>query len=206
VLIDSSLVDRAVPTAINYDEDRLGAVLELLDAWGADAVVDPGGYLRVGPAVQSTTPVLSLTDGRGGTIITAAGSATREGAHNVVVARGTAADGSQVQGTAYVTTGPTRYGGPFSPLPVPTYFSSPLLTSIPECTIAAGTIRDRKRRENAPAYRVEMVPHPALQFGDVVALTASDPPLTAEPCVIETLTLPYTTPVGQQVLKARSLA
>jgi hypothetical protein len=205
VLFDSALVDRAVPAGINYDEDRLGAVLELLDAWGADAVVDPEGYLHVMPATGSTTPVLSLTDGRGGTVITTAGSSTRENASNVVVARGTASDGSQVQGTAYVTSGPTRFGGPFHPLAVPTFFSSPLLTSIVECTRAAETIRDRKARESAPAYRVEMVPHPALQVGDVVALTASDPPLTAAPCVIESLTLSYTNPVGTQVLKVRRL-
>lgn len=205
VLVDAGLVDRTPPAGINYDSDRLGAVLELLDAWAADAAVDPEGFLSVAPAVQSTTPVLSLTDGVGGTVIRAAGGSTRADAANVIVARGTASDGSQVQGTALITTGPTRNGGPFNPLPVPFFFSSPLLTSVAECNAAAATIAARKRREASAAYRVEMVPHPGLQTGDVVALTASDPPLTAAPCTVERLTLPYTNPVGQQILTARSL-
>lgn len=206
VLVDSGLTDRTPPAGINYDSDRLGAVLELLDAWPADAAVDPEGFLSVVPAVQSMTPVLSLTDGVGGTVIRAAGGSTRADAANIVVARGVASDGSQVQGTAQIVTGPQRAGGPFNPLPVPFFFSSPLLTSVAECNAAAATIAARKRRESAAAYRVEMVPHPGLQTGDVVSLTASDPPLSAVPCAVETLTLPYTTPVTQQVLTVRSLS
>lgn len=205
VLVDSGLTDRTPPAGINYDSDRLGAVLELLDAWAADATVDPEGFLSVASATQPMTPVLSLTDGVGGTVIRAAGGSTRAGAANVIVARGMASDGSQVQGTAQIVTGPQRAGGPFNPLPVPFFFSSPLLTSVAECNAAAATIAARKRREAAAAYQVEMVPHPGVQVGDVVALTASDPPLAAVPCTVERLTLQYTTPVGQQVLTVRSL-
>jgi hypothetical protein len=206
VLVDPALVDRSVPAAVNYDEDRLGAALELLDAWPAYGYVDPEGFLRVALAAQSTTPVLSLTDGQGGTVIHASGNSTRDGASNVIVSRGTASDGAQVQGVAYLSSGPKRASGPFNPLPVPEFFSSPLLTSIEECTAAAETIRDRKQRENAAAFRVEMVPHPALQAGDVVALTSERLALDAVPCTVEALTLPYTNPAPAMTLTARRLA
>lgn len=205
VLVDAALTDRSVPSAINYDEDRLGAVLELLDAWPATGYVDPEGYLRATSATQSTTPVLSLTDGLGGTVIRASGGSTREGAHNAVVARGTASDGGQVQGTAYITTGPKAVGGPFNPLTVPLYFSSPLLTSVDQCNSAALTIAARKQRDTAREFRVSMVPHPGLQAGDVVALTSADLGVSALACSVEALTLPYLPSGGPMALTVRSL-
>jgi Domain of unknown function (DUF5047) len=204
VVVDSALTDRAVPSGVNYDEDRLGAVLELIDAWPAEAHVTEDGYLSVRPVQSSATPVLSLTNGAGGTIITATGDSTREGALNAVVARGTAADGAQVQGVAYDNSGgPMRYGGPFNPLPVPFFFQSPLLTSTPQCESAAQTVLARKRRESALRFTAEMVPHPALQAGDVVSVTTEDHDNLL--CTIEALTLPYTADGGAQSLTLRSL-
>lgn len=192
VLVEGGLVDRAVPSTINYDEDRLGAVNELLDAWPAEAYVDPEGYLHVTPPVTSVTPVLSLTDGSGGTVILAQGSSARANGQNAIVARGQDSSGAQVQGVAYVTTGPNAYGGAFNPLPVPFFFQSPLLTSVGEAQAAAQTIRDRRRRETAPAYSVFMVPDPRIQVGDVVSLTSTRLQLAAVPCSVERLVLPYT--------------
>lgn len=203
VVIDPALLDRSVPSGINYDEDRLGAVLELLDAWPADAYVHEDGYLSVVPVAQSTTPVMYLTDGQGGTVIEASGSSSREGAASVVVARGTAADGGQVQGVAYDYSSPTRLNGPFNPLPVPFVFESPLLTTVGQCTAAAGTILARRLREKSQEFTVEMVPHPALQAGDVVDISAEDRPNTL--CSIETLGLPWTGD-GSQTLTVRSLS
>lgn len=187
ILLDSTLVDRAVPSTINYDEDRLGAVLELLDAWAADGRVTPDGYLAVAPAAQSLTPVFTLTSGVGGTLITTpTGESTREGAYNAVVARGTAADGGQVQGTAFdrSATGPKRYGGPFNPLPVPFFFPSPLLTTVEQAGLAAATVLARLQRQAAREFSVTAVPDPRLQLGDVGL--ADD-----ELCSIEALSLPY---------------
>jgi hypothetical protein len=205
VVVSSSLEDRDVPDGVNFDEDRLSAVLELLDAWPADAVVDPAGYLTVAPLSQSTTPVLALTDGVGGTVITAVGSSTREGVANVVVARGTGSDGAQVQGIAYDTSGSaTAYGGAFNPLPVPFFFFSPLLTSVDECNTAAEGILARRRRDAGGEYRVEMVPHPAVQVGDVVSITTDD--LTGLVCSVESLTLPYVSDGGSMFLTVRAVS
>jgi hypothetical protein len=189
VVIDPALVDRAVPAAVNFDDDRLGAVLQVLDTWPAAAVVTPDGYLSVVPATTSATPVLSLTDAAGGTVLDWSGEVGRDGACNVVVARGTATDGTQVQGAAYdYSGGPMAYGGPFSPLPVPAFMFSPLLTTVEQCNEAAATTLDRKRREGAPRMTATLVPHPGLQGGDCVAVTGRG--LVERPCIVEATTLP----------------
>lgn len=197
VLIDGSLTDRAVPGSINFDEDRLAGLATTLDAWPASASVDPEGYLRLAAPSQSTVPVLSLVDGSGRTVIDAGGGSTRQGGANAVVARGTAPDGSQVQGSTFITSGPSAYGGPYNPLPVPYFFQSPLLTTIDQCNAASATIAARRQRLQSREFRVQMVPNPTVQAGDVVALTSARLGLSAEPCTVERLTLPYAAPDGQ---------
>lgn len=204
VEVDNGLTDRSVPSGINYDEDRLGAVHELLDAWPADAYVTPEGFLQVQPAADpDETPVLTLTQGQGGTVIQAVGSSTREGGFNTVVARGTGPNGEQVQGVATVTTGPRRLGGPFNPLPVPYFFPSPLLTTIAQAQAAARTVLARLRREAALTFTAEIVPHPALQVGDVVSITTED--YDGLLCTVEALNLPWTADGGAQTLTLREL-
>lgn len=203
VVVDAGLTDRSVPAGINWDDDRMGAVQELIDAWPADWRVTEDGYLSVFPATPSTTPVLALTNQAGGSIIQATGGSSRDGGFNVVVATGTASDGSQVQGVAYDYTGPKAYGGPYNPLPVPFEYASPLLTTVFQATRAAQTILARKRRETGREFRVEMVPHPGLQTGDVVSVTTDD--YTNLACTVEALSLPYTAAGGSQVLTVRSL-
>jgi hypothetical protein len=185
VLVDATLTDRAVPTAVNWDEDRLGALYELLDAWPATAAMDPEGYLRATSATQSTTATLTLTDGVGGTVIREDGNSTRDGAYNAVVARGTDSTGAQIQGVAYLTDGPKAYGGPFNPLPVPKFFSSPLLTTIPQCQAAAQTMAQRMQRLTNNAYAVQCVPNPTIQLGDVIMLTGIGL------CTVEHFSLPW---------------
>lgn len=204
-VVVQDLTDRSVPSGINYDEDRLAAVNELLDAWPAEGYVTEDGYLLVRPPQTSITPVLTLTNGTGGTVITASGQSTRDGCYNAVVARGTAADGGQVQGVAYdLSSGPLRYDGPFNPLPVPYYFASPLLTSTAQCTQAAATVLERLRRESALRFTAQIVPHPGLQVGDVVSITTDD--YTDLPCSIEALSLPYTPGGGSQALTLRDVS
>lgn len=201
--VDAALSDRAVPAGINYSDDRLQAVLDILDAWPADAMVSADGYLSVFPAVQSTTPVLALSDGTGGTLITATGSSTRDGAFNVVVAEGTTTDGAQVQGTAYALGGPKGYGSYFNPLPVPFFYASPLLTTLVQCKAAAATVLARLLRTTTQAFRVDLVPDPRVQVGDVVTVTTGD--YDAVLCNVEALQLPYTPDGGPMTLTVRRL-
>jgi hypothetical protein len=192
VVVDAGLTDRSAPSGINWDEDRLGAVLELLTAWPADAYVTEAGYLSVVPATDSTTSVLALTDGTGGTVMRWSGQSSREGAYSAVVARGTAGDGGQVQGVAYDTSaGSLRYGGPFNPLPVPYFYASPLLTTVAQCQAAAASRLATLRRSSARRITATMVTHPGLQVGDAVTATSQALGLTDQLCIVETLSLPY---------------
>ncbi|WP_327378018.1 DUF5047 domain-containing protein [Streptomyces sp. NBC_01216] len=191
VLVDSSLTDRAVPLGMQWDDDRIAALHEVLGAWPADARVTEDGYLQIEPLTDTGTPLLDLTDGVGGTVVHWQGTASRDGAYNAVVAAGEDAAGNQVQGVAYdQTTGsPLRYGGPFSPLPVPYHMYSPLLRTISQCRTAAATTLTRLRRTASRRLTITCVPHPGLMTGDVVTVTGAG--LVSQPCVIESLSLPY---------------
>jgi hypothetical protein len=189
VQFGDALVDRAVPLAMQWDEDRLGALNEVVDAWPADTRVTEDGILLVDELDDTGSPVLELTDGVGGTVVRWQGATTRDGAFNVVVAQGENTDGNQLRGTAYDLTSPYRIDGPFSPLPVPYFYSSPLLTTVAQCRKAAQTTLARLRRTASRRLNVTMVPHPGLQLGDVVSVTGAG--LTAALCMIEALSLPY---------------
>lgn len=196
VVFDAALTDRAVPAGVNYDEDRLAAVLELLDAWPAQAVVTEQGFLYVEPIPASYSADFSVTEYN---VIETVGSDTRDDAFNCVVARGTAADGGQLQATAYITDGPHRYPGPFSALPVPFYFASPLLTTTAQCQSAARTRRDKLIRETSQPLVAEVLPMMYVQTGDV-AIVADDEGQADFYATVEALSLPYTPGDGSMKL------
>lgn len=198
----SGLTDRSVPSAINFADSRLSAVLEMLDAWPADGVVDTDGVFTVtAPLSTTSTPVMTLSEERTGTVVEVAGESTRENSFNVVVARGTASDGTQVQGVSYLLSGPKAYGSSFNPLPVPFFFNSPLLTTTAEARTAAATVLARKVREGAQRYNIEAVPHPALQAGDLVTVESE---VYSGNAVIEQMTLPYVADGGSMSLTVRA--
>jgi hypothetical protein len=188
--LDSAPNDRAIPSAITWD-DRIGALYELLDAWSAVPHMNEQGYLEVLPDVTPTVAVRSFTNQTGGTVVSSVGASTREGGFNVVVATGNAADGSEVRGQAYVSSGPWAYpGGVANPLPVPFGYASPLLTTQSQCTSAAQTVLSRKMRQAVlRRFMVTAVPDPTLQLGDAVDLT--DDEVTGLLCTVERIILPY---------------
>jgi hypothetical protein len=189
--LDAAPADRAVPAGLNWDTDRIGALSSLLDAWPADALMNEQGYLEVMPDVTPTVAVRSFTNARGGTLVTASGSSTRDGGFNVVVATGYATDGGEVRGIAYVTSGPWAYDvGSANPLPVPFGYSSPLLTTAAQCLAAAKTVLRRKMREAVlRTFQVTAVPDPTIQLGDAVSITTDE--VTNLLCTVEAIGLPY---------------
>ncbi len=203
VEFDGALVDRSVPVGMQWDEDRMGALSEVLDAWPAVPRVTEDGFLRVEPLDDSGDPVLAITDGTGGTVVRWQSASSRDGAFTVVVARGESSTGDQVQGVAYDRSGtsPLRADGPFSPLAVPYFFSSPLLTSVTQCRAAALTTLARLRRTASRMLTVTMVPHPGLVPGDIVSVTGAG--LISQPCVIEKQGLPYSP--GEMTLTVRTI-
>jgi hypothetical protein len=215
LLIDSSLVDRATPGAsagINYDEDRLGAFWEVIDAWPADVKVMPEGYVYVFPESDGTRDWNLFSTNREdspfdqATIIRNQGSSTRDGVYNVVVARGQTADGGQVYSAVYDTSASaSRYGGPFNPFPVPYFYSSPFMTDRQATLAAAQKIMRRWQRLSFRSYDVTCVPVPILTGRDGVWLIdgADDLEQAETPTVVEKMTLPYTADGGQMTLTLR---
>jgi len=196
VEFDSALVDRSIPSTVNYDDDRLGALETTLTAWGAVADVTPDGFLYVTSSDDPATVSLELSSGVRGTVIQSSGESTRDGVFNAVVAQGTATDGGLVRSVAYDLNGPKRSGGPFNDLPVPFYFDSPLITTQAQAAAAARTRLATIKRGTGIMKDVEMVPHPALEVGDRVTLDGVDG-------IVEQYTLPLTAAGGAATAKVR---
>jgi hypothetical protein len=204
VSFDGGLTDRAVPLGMQWDSDRLAAVTEVLNAWGAEANVTSDGYLFVEAVSDAGAPALAITDDPAtGTVIRWQGSTTRDGAFNVVVAQGEDGAGNQIQGVAYDGDGlsPYRYGGPFNPLPVPYPYQSGLLTTVAQCRAAAAAQLKLLRRQAFRRLAVTMVPHPGLVPGDILSVTGAG--LKNASCVIESMSLPYSP--GEMSLTVRVL-
>ncbi|MET8105087.1 DUF5047 domain-containing protein [Streptomyces mirabilis] len=204
VSFDGTLIDRAVPLGMQWDSDRLGAVTEVLTAWGTAERVTEDGYLLIEPVSDAGASVLSISDDREtGTVVRWQGATTRDGAFNVVVAQGEDASGNQIQGVTYDSDGtsPYAYGGNFNPLPVPYSYQSSLLTTVAQCRTAAAAQLKLLRRQAFRKLQVTMVPHPGLVTGDIVSVTGAG--LTNARCAIESLSLPYSP--GEQSLTVRVL-
>lgn len=198
VEFDASLADRAVPASVQYDDDRLDALSLTLAAWPAVADVTNEGFLYVTSADDPTEVSVALSTTAGGTVIERSGKSTRDGVYNAVVAQGTTTDGGLVRGVAYDTNGPKRSGGPFNELPVPLFLDSPLITTQAQATAAAASRLKTLKRGTSLEYDVKMVPHPALQAGDLIAVDGVQ-------YVIEQLNLPLTAGGGEQQLRVRTV-
>lgn len=195
--------NRSTPTTLAYDEERLGSLMEVLDAWPAEARITSGGYLAIVPATDSSTSVLTLTDGTGGTVVDWQAATDRDDAYTAVVARGEGADGTQVQGVAKVATGALKDSDRFNPLPVPFFYYSPLLTTNAQCTSAATAILARKSRAGSRRLAVQAVPDPRLEIGDCVTVVSERLDLDGVKAVIDSLTMPYVADGGPMTLGLR---
>jgi hypothetical protein len=164
---DDALVDRPVPRAMEWDEDRLAALFEIADAWPARVRTDPWGQVLVLPPLPSdAVPVVSITDGEGGTLVGAPISDTRASAYNMVVAR-SSQDGVSAQAVARVLSGPMKPDGDYRP--VPKFYSSPLLDDEAQCLSAAQKLLADAVRPSR-VLRVEMAPDPRVQEDDPVEI------------------------------------
>lgn len=196
IAVSPSLVDRSLPKSLQWDTDRSTALTDMLNSWGAEAVVTPDGYLSVYPAVDDTALISSdsvwtLTDDAStGTVVKWTGDLSRGNAYNCVVAQGEDSDGNQIQGVVYDNepTSPTYIHGPFSPMPVPLFYYSPLLNTLAECTKAATTVLTKRKRNQNRMISAESVPNPLLRPGDPVMLNGDA--LSNRMATIETMTFP----------------
>ena len=165
--VDSALASRSAPSGITWEEDRLGALYELADAWPAAFRVTPDGVARFTEPLGLATSaevVASFTDGVDSVVVSYQPNGTREGYFNAVIARGQAdASGGKagVQAAAYLPD----YGGAYGR--VPYFYSSPLLTTTAQALSAAQT-RLARVSKTTEVLTLTAVPDPTLALGDVV--------------------------------------
>lgn len=171
VVVDPGVVDAAVPI-VTWDQNRWAAVVECVTKIGCTVYVDATGTWRISPVVDpaTATPVAEIRAGDGGTLKSVRRGYSRDGVYNAVVARSSAmgtADPIQGVWRDLDPNSPTRWGGPFAK--VPRYYTSPLLTTVAQCELAAQTI-GLKSLGLARSVQIEAVPRPDVEPGTAIRL------------------------------------
>lgn len=170
------------------EDDRYGAVHELVTSLGKIAYWDGAGFLRIETAPDSSVPVWEVAAGRHGVLVEARRAVSRVGVPNGFVVTGQGGD--QTSNTRAVAvdasaTSPTRWGGPFGR--VPAFYSSPFITNPGRALVVATQML--RRRLGLP-YTVSFgaVTNPTLKPYDPIRITYRDG--SRELHVMETVTIP----------------
>lgn len=174
------------------DGDVWKFLREVVDGQGCALRFDEAGELRIEPLVPvDLTPVLDVFPGRGGNLLKATRSVSREGIYNIAVAYGTDPAAAVGRFFGYHTTVNSPFRWDLSHFgAVPRYFGSPLLRTGAQADAAAETLVARTARSTL-ALTLEIVPNPALRPGDVISVDLGDgePP---ELRIVDDLTIPLT--------------
>jgi len=192
---DVPLSAQQVGRTVVGEQDRAGLLRDFLTSLGKVGYFDHRGVFVIKTPPDITgSPSWTIDAGRDGVLVQMSRSLTREGVYNVVVATGEAGDTTApARGVATDTapTSPTRYGGPFGP--VPRFFSSPFITTNTQATTAAAALL---RKSLGLPYQVDLtaIPNPALEPYDVVSVVypkqARSRTLRTEVHVIDQVTIP----------------
>ncbi|MDQ1111158.1 hypothetical protein QE418_000606 [Microbacterium testaceum] len=176
VSFDPKLIDRPCSPAMSWSRSRIENLQEIADAWPALLRVDAWGQIAFrAPLPDVPKPVVTLRDGKGGTLIAAPRSDSRGGVPNVVVATTGSSATADVQGVAAITSGPMSINGDYGV--VVKEWSSSLLENASQAQAAARTMLDNAARP-AQAVPVRIAPDPRLEIDDPVAVTREgDTPL-----------------------------
>lgn len=161
---------------LDIDKERWSdGVEKLADAMAAEVYADPTGRFVIRPQPTLDDPPVWLVDaGETGVLIKADLELTRERVFNAVIAVGERSDGTPPVWAKVVDDdpdSPTRYGGPFGRKP--RFYSSPLLTTTGQCTAAAAALLARVKGY-AATVKIQTVPNPALEPGDVIEVRMPD--------------------------------
>lgn len=167
-----NVTDRSVPSSITYSDDRLGAVQALAAAMSATVYTDGDGLLTIRAFDADEEPrVLGI--GEDGLLVHADFDLDRDGAYNAVVVRGeTTGDVAPVQAVATAQQGALRFGGPFGR--VPTFYSSPLITTEAQAQAAAVSRLGNVISNRTQVVEVECAPDPTVEPGDRVTIQTPD--------------------------------
>ncbi|MBQ9915954.1 MAG: hypothetical protein IJO71_02000 [Microbacterium sp.] len=174
VAFDPALVDRPCPPAMAWSKSRIENLREIADAWPALLRIDSWGQIVFrSPLPEIPTPVVTLRDGEGGTLISAPRADSRSGVPNVVIASTGSSAEADVQGVAMTTSGPMSVNGDYGV--VVKEWSSSLLTTRAEAEAAAQSMLESAARP-AQSVPVRIAPDPRLEIDDPVAIMRGDDP------------------------------
>ena len=204
---DAVVRDAPIGRTILAERDRYQTLHDLVTSLGKIGYFNHNGVFTVRTAATVTgAPDWTIDAGTNGVMVKMSRAITREGIYNVVVASGEATDTAP---PAYAivadlaATSPTRYGGPFGP--VPRFYTSPFITSTTQARSAASALL---RKSLGLPYQVtlEAVPNPALEPDDVIEVRypgGSGGSLRTEVHIIDTVTIPLDveTPVSLKTRK-----
>lgn len=189
--VSPDVTDRNYRGTAVFEEDRAQAAVDIAATLGADVWADPDGTFQIAatPTIDDP-PVVTLSSGPGGVLVSAAADLTRDGVYNAVVARSEPTDPDATPLTVTVRDqhagSPTFYGGPFGRKP--RFYSSPLFNDLAQVR-AAATALLAKSIGLARSINLSAVPDPRLEPGDVIALWYGG---LTETHIIDAVSIPLT--------------
>ena len=192
-----------IAAQLEIERERWADGIEkLADAIAAEVFANPIGAFLIRPQpVITASPAWVVYTGDGGNIVTLDEKQTRELSYNKVVASGQRVDGTVPVWAAVSDTDPTSptyINGPFGTKT--RFYSSPLLTTTPQCTTAATGLLARTTGMQG-TVSLSTIVNPALDAGDVLLVRDNG---TVASHIIDTLTVPLA-PGDAQQITTRSL-
>jgi len=161
-----------VPVGIMWERDRGAAVDELASSIAAEVVARPDGGFLIRPVPTIADPVAwTATVGAAGVIVADQSAVSRAGVRNAWVVSSERVDAAEAPIRVVVydldPASPTRWDGPLRQRPG--FWSSSLITSEYQ-GLAAAAARLARSRGLARTRRLTLLPNPALDAGDVLAV------------------------------------
>jgi len=160
-VVDPGVTDAGVSTRLVFEKERLEACQDLLSRVNARYRMGGDGECHIYPVgsdpVWRVEPEISL--------ISVTRKQSIDGLFNKWIVEGKdSGNGSPVRGSAFIDSGPLRWGGPHGK--AVDFYSSEMITSRPQADVYATELRDRFLSSLAIELQVETVPRPELQAGD----------------------------------------
>lgn len=160
--------NKTIPPSLVYEDDRLGAIEDLLHIAGATHRMSSTGNLEIIPATGIDTGYV-LDGGEEGTLITLTRSLSDQGLYNAAISTGQNEDQTPIIGRATLEAGPLKYGGPFGKVPI---FHQSIASTQATVTQDAATLLAGRQAAGEVELSIECLAHPGLQLHDLVTVIA----------------------------------
>jgi len=160
-VVDPGVTDTSVSSRLVFDKERLEAVQDLASRVNARYRMGGDGECHIYPVISAPVwrvePEISL--------VSVARKQSIDGLFNKWIVEGKdSKGGAPVRGSAFIETGPLRWGGPHGK--APDFYSSEMITTRVQADFYAVELRERFLSSLAIELAVETVPRPELQAGD----------------------------------------